>query len=258
MTGTRPLINYSKYGSRDIFSMVQIETITACNRRCHYCPNSQFDRGLLKNNRRLETKIFHKIIDELAQLRGWGGDIQPHFYGEPLMDDRMIEFAGYIRSKMPACSISIFTNGDFLTLELYRKLISAGVSRFVITKHSAQKAANIMDVLNYRMLYGDASVVMQYGELGVISNRGGLVNVENPVQQNKCTWVPTTVIVDYDGNVLPCCDDYLSTVKIGNIKTEPLMDIWRKRDYRKLRKDLRRGKFTLELCKKCRNGSFRN
>jgi len=238
--------------------MIQIETLTACNRRCHYCPNSKFDRGLLKNSKRLKTELFKKIINELAIPRSWGGDIQPHFYGEPLMDDRMTGLVNYTKKKLPTCSISIFTNGDFLTLNLYKELVNVGVSRFVITKHSAQEASNIKKILRFRRLHGNDNIVMQYRKLDVISNRGGLVKVKNPVKLNRCTWVPSTVIIDYDGNVLPCCDDYLGTVKLGNIKNEQLMDIWRKPYYKKLRKDLRRGNFTLDLCKKCSNGYVKN
>ena len=55
--------HYIDYGSADFFSIVSIETSTACNRRCPYCPNSIFERGLIKNERILETGIYHKIID---------------------------------------------------------------------------------------------------------------------------------------------------------------------------------------------------
>jgi len=35
-----------------LFSVVEVETSTACNLRCNYCPNSVYERGLLKNDER--------------------------------------------------------------------------------------------------------------------------------------------------------------------------------------------------------------
>ena len=37
---------------------VEVETITACNLRCSYCPNSKFERGLFKNSHMMETDVF--------------------------------------------------------------------------------------------------------------------------------------------------------------------------------------------------------
>ena len=257
VTKLRSLYNYIKYSSWDIFSMIYIETITACNRRCDYCPNSKYDRGLIKNMKKLKTALFYKIIDELAQLK-WLGDVQPHYYGEPLLDDRLLDLTTYAKNKLPTSSISIFTNGDFLTLELYQKLIGSGVNRFVITQHSKNVSNNVNNVLDYRKNHGENAVKISLRKLDIISNRGGLIEVTAPVKLKKCSWTPSTIGIDYEGNVLLCCNDYFSTVTLGNIKNERLIDIWRKPYYRKLRKNLRRGIFELELCKKCRDGPVLN
>jgi len=256
-TRIRALYNHLKYNSWDIFSMIYIETITACNRRCVYCPNSKFDRGLIKNTKNLETELFYKIIDQLAQL-GWVGDVQPHYYGEPLLDDRLLAFTKYTKKRLPTSSISIFTNGDFLTINLYKNLIDAGVSRFVITQHSEKLSNNVKNVLDYRKKETANIVEVCHRKLDIISNRGGLIKVKTPVKLKKCSWTPSTIGVDYEGNVLLCCNDYFSTVTLGNIKNERLIDIWRKPHYRKLRKDLKQGIFELELCKKCWDGHISN
>lgn len=78
-------------GDDDVPSMVCIETITTCNRKCSYCPNSLYDRGLVMNQSRMESALFRKIIDDLAQS-GWRGEIVPHLYGEPLLDERLPAF----------------------------------------------------------------------------------------------------------------------------------------------------------------------
>lgn len=255
-TGLQALRRYLKYGSADIFSMVSLETITACNRRCAYCPNSKFDRGLPANAKKMETGLFRKVIDELAVLAraGWAGDIQPNLYGEPLLDERLPELVAYARERLRASPISLFTNGDLLNVERYGELVRAGVTRFAVTRHSPEAPAGMNAVLEYRRLNGDGGIRLTYEKLSRISNKGGLVEVAEPVSPLKCLWVPTTVGVYYDGRVSLCCNDYFGSVDLGNIGSERLLDIWNKPFYRRFRADVRRGKFTLELCNKCREG----
>lgn len=248
----RSLRYYSKCGCFDIFHMIFIETITACNRRCSYCPNSKYDRGLTENMKKMEPGLFYKIIDELHEL-GWEGRIMPHSYGEPLLDDRLLLFLTYIKNKLPSSSLELLTNGDFLTVDLYKELVKTGVNVIQITQHSQELPVNTKKVLDYQNEYGDSNVSLSNSKLlGKISNRGDLVEIEGAVKLERCKWPRNTIGVDYAGNVLFCCHDYFSTVKLGNVNSERLIDIWKKPYYEKLRKEVERGIFELEMCKKCK------
>ena len=46
-------------------------------------------------------------------------------------------------------------------------------------------------------------------------------------------------------------DENPNSFKIGNIKSERLIDIWNKPHYQKIRSDIREGNFTLDICKDC-------
>ena len=105
----------------EFFQFVEIEISTACNLRCRYCPNSVSDRGLVKNNKQMPTALFHRLIDELAAI-GFGGEFHPHFYNEPLLDERLPQLLQYVRNKLTRCKIALFTNGLYLTLEKYLEL----------------------------------------------------------------------------------------------------------------------------------------
>ncbi|MDR1945432.1 MAG: hypothetical protein LBQ59_05230 [Candidatus Peribacteria bacterium] len=48
---------------------MDIETSTACNRRCSYCPNVYYDNTLLKNNSLMSEEVFLKIISDLGNER---------------------------------------------------------------------------------------------------------------------------------------------------------------------------------------------
>jgi len=239
-----------------IFSIVIIETSSACNRRCSYCPNSKFDRGLIENNRKLKIELFHKIIDELVELR-WFGQIQSNFYNEPLLDERLPELMKYAKLKLPACSIVIYTNGDFLTIDLYKKLVECGVTDFVITEHQKQESDNINKLLEFRKSKGDDNVNVLYRKLGKFHSRGGLIELSAEEKEPKhCLWDPHIFIVNYEGEAVLCCEDYFNTVKLGNVGHEKLTDIWNKPYYKQLRDNLKRGIFKHEICKKCAVGKF--
>ncbi|MBN2421473.1 SPASM domain-containing protein, partial [Candidatus Woesearchaeota archaeon] len=81
-------------------------------------------------------------------------------------------------------------------------------------------------------------------------NRAGLVKVKNQSVLKKC-FMANDVNIDYEGNVVLCCNDYFSSIKFGNVKKEKLIDIWNKPNYRKIREDLEKGIFNLDICKKC-------
>lgn len=245
-----------RYEIFNIFSVISIETFSACNRRCSYCPNSKFDRGLIKNSKTLKTELFYKIINELVELK-WFGQIQLNFYNEPLMDERLPELVKYTRLKLPACSIEIYTNGDFLTVDLYKKLVESGVTDLIIMEHSERRTDDIDKLLQYRKLNGDDHVKVLCKKMEVIDSRGGLIKLSGEENKVKnCLWPVHNFIVNYEGEAVLCCNDYLNTVKLGNLENEKLIDIWNKISYKQLRNELRKGIFRYEICKKCATIKF--
>ena len=42
---------------------------------------------------------------------------------------------------------------------------------------------------------------------------------------NGCDGLWVGDSINYDGNVVPCCNDYFSSVKYGNLKEKRLLDI---------------------------------
>src|ERR1044071_277954 len=113
-----------------MFQSVELEVNSMCNRKCSYCPNVTDKRppGYMKDD------LFRKIIDELGEM-DFTGRISYHFYGEPLLDKRLPGFVKYTRDKAPHSSSEIYSNGDFLTLDVFRKYVDAGLDNFLITQH---------------------------------------------------------------------------------------------------------------------------
>jgi radical SAM protein with 4Fe4S-binding SPASM domain len=87
-----------------------------------------------------------------------------------------------------------------------------------------------------------------------LSNRAGLIDHAQLETKTNCSLPSDNVTIDYQGNVILCCNDYHSSIKFGNVREQHLLEIWTKPGYQKLRKNLRRGRFDLEICKKCASG----
>ena len=250
---SKDFLSYLLSESFDQVHTVFIETLTACNLRCSYCPNSVFERGLIKNNQEMDIILFHKIIDELAELN-WVGEIQPHSYGEPLLDKRIVKLCSYIKQKLPSSKINIFSNGELLNVDLYKKLVQAGVNIFSVTQHLEKQSKGTLDVIEYRKKNGSENVHFNYKKLNNINTRAGLVEVKAGKLRMECNWPDHHVGISYDGQIMICCNDYLNEVKVGNINNERLIDIWHNTVYKKIRKDISAGDRSLNICENCSDG----
>jgi len=241
-----------RYGHWDFFSDFNIEINTSCNRRCAYCPNSVFDRGLIKNEQLMDEAIYYKLIDELATIN-FRGRISPQLYGEPLLDPRLIPFMAYTRKKLPKARIVIISNGDALTVDTFHALITAGVDRFSITQHGESMSNNMQALFAHLEGQSDLNKITyhRFTAATPLGNRGGLVQpaVVNTVP--RCIDPGNPVSIDHAGNVVLCCNDYHSSVIFGNIRSERFLDIWFSPRYRAIRKQLRNGEYKLPICQKC-------
>jgi radical SAM protein with 4Fe4S-binding SPASM domain len=249
-------INLAKYRTRDFFKVVEIETTTACNRACSYCPNSKFDRGQLRNEKLMEVSTYRKIVDQLADLRFWGR-LSPHFYGEPLLDKRLVELMAYTRRRLPLTKLVIFTNGDLLSPELYQRFAEAGIDGFLVTQHGPKEPSNLVRLRRHRSEPGAARLRFDYRSFTSeteLSNRAGLVDHDVLETKQDCLLPSENVTIDYEGNVILCCNDYHSSIKFGNVNQSHLGDIWSDERFRRIRHNLAQGVFDLEICKKCASG----
>lgn len=265
------LKNKIKYGNFDFFQSVEFENITSCNRRCSYCPNSIYDRGLVKNKKIMDEALFKKIIDELASFN-FSGRVSPVFFGEPLLDERLTEWTAYVRKRLPSAAIIIHSNGDLLTLGLYDDLVKSGVDLFVITEHGESMSYSMKELLKkfhetkYKDDYmhdkayapiGQNKATILYRDIkkkNNLYNRGGLLENMPPVKAEKliCKLPSDIFLIDYQGNVILCCNDYFSNIKFGNIKDESILEVWNKKEFKKIRNELSKGDFRLDMCKKCK------
>lgn len=114
--------------------IVNLETNSYCNRKCHYCPVSITNRG---KNTQMKSEIFEKILDELREI-DYASSVSLNLYNEPLSDKNLIYKLQCIKDKLPKAFLRFNSNGDFLTPNLLDKLESSGLDYLNITLHTTK------------------------------------------------------------------------------------------------------------------------
>ncbi|MBI3794478.1 MAG: radical SAM/SPASM domain-containing protein [Nitrospinae bacterium] len=232
---------------------VEIETDSHCNRKCVYCPNFTVGRP----EEKMPDALYYKIIDSLAKW-GFAGRLSPHFYGEPLADDRLAGFMKYAREKLPRAQIIVYTNGDFLTVEKYYALLDAGVDSFRISQHSPTLPKVPSETLEhvkkhtpelFNVAMVDFYALYQKKDEGMLNNRGGLIDIKRK-RSPSCYYV-ANMTIDCKGDVLLCCNDYAGEVSFGNAGEREVRDIWRSSKYVNARAKAASGIWDYDLCKRC-------
>lgn len=243
------LKNLIKYKTNDVFHIVGIQTTTICNRKCSYCPNSLYPR----EEKLIDPSLFKKIIDDLAAI-DYSGTVSPYFFGEPLLDKRLPEFLNYARQKLPKVRLYIHTNGDFLTKEMFEKLIKNGVNQFIVSQHENKPPQKFMEWYKNASLKERTKIVFKkVNENSPLANRGGLIKIKrkNKYISRICPLPKIALFIDVNGNLLLCCNDFFGKYSFGNVKEKPLIEIWNEEKYKKCREEINKSNFSFEICKKC-------
>ena len=237
--------NFIKYRDPYFFRSVAIEISTDCNRTCNYCPNvlegtpTEF----------MSEETFNKVIKDLQSLK-FSGIINYHFYNEPLLDKRLPDFIRYVKKHLPSCVNRVFSNGDFLTLDLADNLIDAGAADLNITIHD-KDGEKLLKKLNPVLEKYPGYVSLSSLHNKPLLNRGGAIEVDLLDKKDTCTDPLGVLQVDYKGNVLLCCNDYYRKHSFGNISNKKIYQIWQGDEFSSLRRELRRGIAKLEICRVC-------
>lgn len=234
-----------------MFEAVEIEINSHCNKVCSYCPNSQFER-IEKGSMSME--LFDLIISQLQEVH-FKGRVSFSFYNEPTLNPNLELFVEKIKKYLPQTFIELYTNGELLTTERVRLLISRGVDRFTITKHEDIKSNRLEELVASLSSQEQGHVVLQHFTDINLTNRGGTLlhlGDHSKTQLLPCQIPQKIVTITVEGHVLPCFEDFFQKNVMGNVKQSSLKMIWESEAYRQFRQNLARGlRHKYEACNKC-------
>jgi MoaA/NifB/PqqE/SkfB family radical SAM enzyme len=244
--------NLWHYGHPVVFSQIQIETYSPCNRKCSSCPVGIQKRPVTT----MPDAVFRQIIDQLAE-RDYRGEIALHFYNEPLLDKRLMDFIGYAAEKCPRSHIYFATNGDYLEVSRFREMLHRGLSSVCISQYDKELSQNLrafLSAVDDKDKEHFEHHLRIIDEISVWGSRGGTIKkwrLDAPLEQ-RCARPEVQMIVDVTGKVPLCCCDYFGQERLGDVTRENIFQIWRSRRIREIRFALRKGhRKQIPLCSGC-------
>ncbi len=235
---------------------IELSLIDVCNRKCSFCPKSE-PSVAPDTYQKMSRSLIDKLSLELKNLK-YRGAITLCGYGEPLLHKDIL----YITNKLSeAAAVEIVTNGDVLTSKMLKNLYSANVSRVLVSMydgpHQVEKFKKIIEnskvpsdliILRDRW-YTDSD------NFGVkLTNRTGTIKVGKQVSNStytKCYYPSYQFLIDWNGDVFLCPQDWQRRITMGNMMQEKVFDIWTGKILSKYRKELLKGKRNLSPCNTC-------
>jgi MoaA/NifB/PqqE/SkfB family radical SAM enzyme len=241
-----------------LFSLVEIETINRCNNTCTFCPvNRNADT---RPFRLMDRRLFISIMEQLREL-GYAGKVGLFSNNEPLLDDRISEFAEITRKYLPGAFISILTNGLLLTVEklntLMKYIDELAIDNYEDNLELVEPVREIRDYCIKNKVYRDKIKIWLRRKDEVLTNRAGQARNRSKIRRplrSSCSYPFMQLVVRPDGKVSLCCNDALGQMTMGDLTAEKIIDVWHGERFRHVRECLLKGRRFVSLCGSCDNG----
>lgn len=236
-------------------SWIELNPTELCNRACSFCPRvdpAKYPNQPLEMSLELATKLG----DELEAVTYEGAVVLSGF-GEPMLHSSLptlVACLGDVR-------VELVTNGDFLGADSVRALADAGLDHFVVSlydgKHQVEAMTAVFDAAgvpidDYTLRDRWHGAEQDYGLK--LTNRAGRVETGNQPASDPdrpCWYLAYSMMIDWNGDVLLCCQDWNKGLRFGNLHDQGLIEVWQSSAMRKRRMQLLRGRGGLSPCQGC-------
>ena len=244
------------YKNIPIPSWIELSIIDVCNRACIFCPKS--DSKIAPNTyQKMKMPLINKITSNLKKIK-FKGSVTLCGYGEPLLHKDIYE----ISRKLSECSfVEVVTNGDPLNPSIIKNLYNSNVNKLLISLYDGPE-----QIKKFKKMTIEAGVPSDFvilrdrwydakKDFGVkLTNRTGTIKIGNQDSNETftyCYYPSYSVMIDWDGNVYLCPQDWQRKISMGNIMQTNFFDIWKDKMISKYRKNLLAGKRCDSPCNEC-------
>ena len=246
----------SEYNGYPIPTWVELSLIDVCNRKCIFCPKS--DENIAPDTfQKMSRNIIDQIHDQLSEIN-FDGTVSLCGYGEPLLHKDI----SYIVKKLSNVSnVEVVTNGDVLTSKNLQELYLANASKILISMYDGPDQVEKFSKMTKKANVPDDFVILrdrwydQYNDFGVkLTNRAGTISTgeqEKIGKYKECYYPTYQFLIDWNGDIFLCPQDWQRRVTMGNMMQEHIFDIWTNKVMTKFRKNLINGKRIESPCTLC-------
>jgi radical SAM protein with 4Fe4S-binding SPASM domain len=156
-----------------------------------------------------------------ARAMGFGGVVSLSYYNEPLFDERIHEVGGYAQ-RAGFRKVQLCTNGDMLNEKTARRLDGCfdQIRIALYEERTQERMAAIQGMFaTTAVLFGSGLHQLTHYSPAAIREIAGGVN-------EPCYHVGRNMIINYNGDVLACCDEIVPHFDLGNVCNSSLQDLW--------------------------------
>ena len=237
---------------------IEVNATELCNRTCVFCP--RHDPEVYPNQHLHMTPYMASIIAKNIADAKYFGRISFSGYGENLMYKEFPEVVREFRKALPNNIIECNTNGDILLKKdgLARSLYESGLSFLYINMYDGEwQRDEFLEVLDREKIPSDWYTFRKHWideDYGLkLNNRSGVlkwVDAETDLK-NPCYYPSYKMMVDWNGNVLFCSNDWGREHVVGNLLHHKIKDIWLGEKMRAFREKLGEGERQFSPCQNC-------
>lgn len=117
--------------------LLQVQTSSACNGRCPFCPYPVTSKSLPQG--KMDWDIYRKIVDECVSFPSLRM-FTPMLQNEPLLDRNICRAISYFKEKDGGkVPVFLVTNGYLLTASLIKELVDTGLDQLIISLNAHKK-----------------------------------------------------------------------------------------------------------------------
>ena len=239
-------------------SWIELSLIDVCNRACSFCPKS--DETIAPNtHQRMTITLIDKLVDDLKKIN-FQGAFCLCGYGEPMLHKQYIE----ITNKLGEIGgVEIITNGDLINKKSLIQLYESKATKVIISLYDGPE-----QIIKFKKLMKELNIPEEFVILrdrwysdkidyGVkLTNRVGTVEVGNQpnvedYSKTKCFYTAYQMLIDWNGDVFLCPQDWQRRQTMGNIMQNEIFDIWNGPVLSRYRRRLLNGDRSLNPCNQC-------
>jgi hypothetical protein len=276
-------------GYLDYPAMVHLETITACNAACNFCPYPTVAR---KGNR-MPDALIEKVIRDLKDVPpDLPFLIAPYKLSDPFLETRLFDIMDLVAVELPGAHVSLITNGAALTDRKAERLAKyANIAYLNVSVNSCDdiEYEEVMQIPFARTLERLAALHLRTaaGEFGfpvrltrvsgtraddvqwldwcgdrfphfasaIIPRNDWIGDVPNAISELQVPdapchrWFDLSIIST--GEVAMCCMDGEAKYPKGNVSTEHVLAVYNQPRLRQLRESLVSRLSAGDPCSRC-------
>ena len=254
--------NIAFYKNIPLPTWIELSLIDVCNRSCSFCPKSD-EKVAPDTYNQMNRVLIDKLVLDLQNIK-YRGSVALCGYGEPLLHKDL----NYIVKKLSqVSSVEIVTNGDVLNSKVLESLYDSKAARVLISMYDGPDQIKKFKQIIKKSNVPEDFVILRdrwydkNNNFGIkLTNRTGTIKIGNQLDNSvhtTCYYPAYQFLIDWNGDVFLCPQDWQRKNAMGNIMQEKIFEIWVGKIFTKYRKELLKGSRKLNPCNSCNaNGTL--